>query len=389
MNYKFGVYGDSIAFSYGNNNQSWFDELYLGNEALKLAQNGEQIEDVLNKIKQDDNHYDTLFLAVGINDLLSGAPKLNQIDISSLINQYEEVLKVAKTKASNIIVQSVLPVREELFPNQAWLDEDKWGFNADVKTFNQKLAKLCETHQIKYLDAYTNFSSLDLSKIYIDAVHLNKEGQQELAMVYRKHSSKIKYVIFDVGGVCYPYTLDNLNQYFRNKVADKNAFDSKKGIKSFDYNPFMQGTINYTQFCKDLCNYCGVNHSPDMEAEINTAMHEGVGTIFEETLTIMNKLKKKNIEICLLSNALPNLIDTANFLTKSENIFVSYELGLLKPNPEIYKKVLQKLNATPEEVIFIDDKSRNVEAAKSLGIHGIVFDQKTIIEDINKLVSIS
>ena len=67
MNYKFGVYGDSIAFGYGNNNQSWFDELYLGNEALKLAQNGEQIEGVLRKIKQDDNHYDTLFMAVGIN----------------------------------------------------------------------------------------------------------------------------------------------------------------------------------------------------------------------------------------------------------------------------------------------------------------------------------
>ena len=186
MNYKFGVYGDSIAFGYGNNNQSWFDELYLGNEALKLAQNGEKIADVLRKIKQDDNHYDTLFLAVGINNLLSGAPKPNQIDISSLINQYEEVLKVAKTKASNIIVQSVLPIREELFPNQDWLDENKWGFNADVETFNQKLAKLCETHQIKYLDTYTNFSSLDLSKIYIDAVHLNKEGQQELARVYNK-----------------------------------------------------------------------------------------------------------------------------------------------------------------------------------------------------------
>ena len=186
MNYKFGVYGDSIAFGYGNNNQSWFDELYLGNEALKLAQNGEQIEGILRKIKQDDNHYDTLFLAVGINNLLSGAPKPNKIDISSLINQYEEVLKVAKTKASNIIVQSVLPIREELFPNQAWLDEDKWGFNADVETFNQKLAKLCETHQIKYLDAYTSFCLLDLSKIYIDAVHLNKEGQQELAMVYNK-----------------------------------------------------------------------------------------------------------------------------------------------------------------------------------------------------------
>ena len=127
-----------------------------------------------------------MFFAVGINNLLSGIPKPDQIDIPSLINQYEEILKTAKTKASNIIVQSVLPVREELFPNQDWLDEDKWGFNADVETFNQKLAKLCETHQIKYLDAYTNFSSLDLSKIYMDAVHLNKEGQQELAKIYRK-----------------------------------------------------------------------------------------------------------------------------------------------------------------------------------------------------------
>ena len=184
MNYKFGVYGDSIAFGYGNNNQSWFDELYLGNEALKLAQNGEKIEDVLSKIKQDNNHYDTLFMAVGINDLLSGTPKPNQIDISSLINQYEKILKTAKTKASNIIVQSVLPLREELFPNQVWLDEDKWGFNADVETFNQKLAGLCEKHRIKYIDAYTSFCSLDLSKIYIDAVHLNKVGQQELAKVY-------------------------------------------------------------------------------------------------------------------------------------------------------------------------------------------------------------
>ena len=186
MNYKFGVYGDSIAFGYGNNNQSWFDELYLGNEALKLAQNGEKIEDVLSKIKQDNNHYDTLFLAVGINDLLSKTPKPDQIDISSLINQYEKILKTAKTKASNIIIQSVLPVREELFPNQVWLDEDKWAFNSDIEIFNQKLAELCEKHQIKYLDAYTSFCSLDLSKIYIDAVHLNKVGQQELAMVYRK-----------------------------------------------------------------------------------------------------------------------------------------------------------------------------------------------------------
>ena len=90
MNYKFGVYGDSIAFGYGNNNQSWFDELYLGSNALKLAQNGEKIEDVLSKIKQDNNHYDTLFLAVGINNLLSTSPQNNQIPITELISKPKE-----------------------------------------------------------------------------------------------------------------------------------------------------------------------------------------------------------------------------------------------------------------------------------------------------------
>ena len=186
MNYKFGVYGDSIAFGYGNNNQSWFDELYLGSNALKLAQNGEKIEDVLSKIKQDNNHYDTLFMAVGINDLLLTSPQSNQIAIPELISKYKEILEIAQNKASKVVVQSVLPAREELFPNQAWLDEDKWAFNSDIEIFNQKLAELCETHQIKYLDAYTSFYSLDLSKIYMDAVHLNKQGQSELAMVYRK-----------------------------------------------------------------------------------------------------------------------------------------------------------------------------------------------------------
>ena len=116
MNYKFGVYGDSIAFGYGNNNQSWFDELYSGSQVLKLAQNGEKIEDVLYKIKKDINSYNTLFFAVGINNLLSKNPKLNQIDIGNLVNQYEEILKVAQTKTLHIFVQSVLPVSMLLNP---------------------------------------------------------------------------------------------------------------------------------------------------------------------------------------------------------------------------------------------------------------------------------
>lgn len=48
--------------------------------------------------------------------------------------------------------------------------------------------------------------------------------------------------------------------------------------------------------------------------------------------------------------------------------FLSYELRLTKPQPEIFLRVLQELNARPEECFFIDDKKENVRAAQNLGI---------------------
>ncbi len=104
-------------------------------------------------------------------------------------------------------------------------------------------------------------------------------------------------------------------------------------------------------------------------------------------MTVISELKLKGIEVCLLSNALPNLFDTAKGLAADDKIFVSYELGLLKPDVEIYKQVLRLLRAKPEEVIFIDDKLKNVEAAKLIGINGIVFNKDTIVEDMRKFVN--
>ena len=45
----------------------------------------------------------------------------------------------------------------------------------------------------------------------------------------------------------------------------------------------------------------------------------------------------------------------------------------MKPEPEIYKLLLSKYNLTPSETVFIDDLDANIKAAKSEGMHGIVF----------------
>ncbi len=184
--YNVGVYGDSIAFGYGNNNISWFDKLHKGKNALKLAQNGEKIANVLQKSKTDNKSYSTLIFAIGINDLLQISPLVTKRSFSDLLSQYEEILKRAKEKAQHVIVQSVLPVREDLFPNQDWLDIDMWAHNETITCFNTSLALLCQKLSIQFIDFYTVFEKQNLADLYCDAVHLNNEGQTFLKELYEK-----------------------------------------------------------------------------------------------------------------------------------------------------------------------------------------------------------
>lgn len=54
-----------------------------------------------------------------------------------------------------------------------------------------------------------------------------------------------------------------------------------------------------------------------------------------------------------------------------DKFFPSHELGLRKPDPEIFKAVLSRLGIRPEQLVFIDDMEENARAAADLGIHGI------------------
>ena len=51
----------------------------------------------------------------------------------------------------------------------------------------------------------------------------------------------------------------------------------------------------------------------------------------------------------------------------------SFEEGVLKPDKQIYLKLLKKYNLIPNETVFIDDNPNNIKTANELGIHGIVF----------------
>ena len=56
-----------------------------------------------------------------------------------------------------------------------------------------------------------------------------------------------------------------------------------------------------------------------------------------------------------------------------DKIYLSFQLGLIKPDKEIYNLVVRDLGVSPQEIFYTDDRPELVESAKSLGIRGCVF----------------
>lgn len=74
------------------------------------------------------------------------------------------------------------------------------------------------------------------------------------------------------------------------------------------------------------------------------------------------------------------------FLKHVDGMVISSDVHYVKPEPEIYKILLDKYQIIPEESVFMDDRADNVETAASFGIHAIVFKNKEqAMEELRKL----
>ncbi|HRS23105.1 MAG TPA: HAD-IA family hydrolase, partial [Candidatus Woesebacteria bacterium] len=73
-----------------------------------------------------------------------------------------------------------------------------------------------------------------------------------------------------------------------------------------------------------------------------------------------------------------------------KTVIFSTDVGIRKPNPEIYLLTIKKLNVKPEETIFIDDTKHFIDIANSLGMKGIVYlNPDQLQKDLEKLLAVS
>ena len=100
-------------------------------------------------------------------------------------------------------------------------------------------------------------------------------------------------------------------------------------------------------------------------------------TPIEGTVEILRALSYKGYKNYVLSNyqllAYQNVTKRFDFFSCFNGGIISYKEKLLKPEKDIYDKLIKKYNIDPKESIFIDDTKENVESAKLLGFKAILF----------------
>lgn len=104
-------------------------------------------------------------------------------------------------------------------------------------------------------------------------------------------------------------------------------------------------------------------------------------------------MKKQGFRVYILSNYGRHTYactkdGALSFLEQVDGAVFSFQVHQIKPEPEIYRTLLDKYNLVPEECVFFDDRADNIAAAEQIGIHGIQFENyKQAVDELNRMLN--
>lgn len=193
------------------------------------------------------------------------------------------------------------------------------------------------------------------------------------------NSRQIKNIIFDFGGVICDIDITRTEKKFT-------AFGDPANLPSEPDSPrafielvqsLEKGKIDPEQFYQAIQHHYAT--PPSVEAIID-AWNALLGQIPEHRIRLLENLRNE-YRIFLMSNT--NIIHYQKYLSDFQKkygyrnfgeifqkVYLSFELGVIKPGTEIFEHILKDSGLDPVETFFIDDTPENVEGALKTGING-------------------
>ena len=185
----------------------------------------------------------------------------------------------------------------------------------------------------------------------------------------------IRCILFDLGGVVITIDQDQAVKRFKEiglKDAEKRLDPyTQSGI----FGDLEAGAISAEQFRVELSNLVG------RELTFQECRYAWTGyckEVPQRNLETLLKLREQGYRIVLLSNTNPYMMDWAlsndfdgdghSLKYYFDELYMSFQVKLMKPNDLFYRHVLRKEKLFPQECLFVDDGPRNVAAASQMGI---------------------
>ena len=183
------------------------------------------------------------------------------------------------------------------------------------------------------------------------------------------------HLVFDLGGVV--FRLDKMIAIQRFKeigvtqVEDFLDDYAQKGI----FGDLEAGKLTAEQYRDELSRIIGKQLTMK---QLEYAWTGYATELYQRNFDALLRLRREGFPVALLSNTNPFMM---RWVRSNEfdghghgiehyfdRLYLSYEMRMMKPSPQIFQAMIDGEQTTPDNILFIDDSSRNCEAAAAFGI---------------------
>jgi glucose-1-phosphatase len=198
----------------------------------------------------------------------------------------------------------------------------------------------------------------------------------------------IKAVIFDLGGVL----VRTESQQSRQDLAVRlNRTPEELYQLIFDSPTASQATLGQVTAREHWSSVGGVLQMTEAQVE-DVRRSFFAGDHLDKALVDYIRSLRPRYQTALLSNAWDDLRSllgkTWNILEAFDEIVISAEVGIAKPDARVYQLLIERLNIPPEQAVFVDDFVRNIEAADRIGLKTVWFRNRAqAIADLEKILA--
>lgn len=184
----------------------------------------------------------------------------------------------------------------------------------------------------------------------------------------------ITCILFDLGGVL----VDWDNSWIIKAVSEKFHLSENQLKIEFENNlkDYSSGEFDELEFWHKIGRKID---SPDLE-NLKSSLYSEIApskmSVNNYVYNISKKLKEQGHIIGIVSNtelAIYSLVENIMPTNHFDHKFLSFQIGIVKPDVQIFEYVLKTLSIPKEEILYIDDDLKNIELTQSLGIDSIHF----------------